>query len=104
MGTDRTAAGCCGTGGCLRFVCIIRPAEKRHDYLKTACEIILRHRNGDNAAGIVRNIGRDGECAEAMTLAELKDRQVDMFTTVFIGNSQTKILGGKLITPRGYHI
>ncbi len=72
-------------------ICLYNPSSrKRHDYLKTACEIILRHRNGDNAAGIVRNIGRDGECAEAMTLAELKDRQVDMFTTVFIGIYQNK--------------
>ena len=37
-----------------------------------------------------------------LTLGELRDAQVDMFTTVFIGNSQTKILGGKLVTPRGY--
>ena len=37
-----------------------------------------------------------------MTLKELRDTQVDMFTTVFIGNSRTKIIGGKLVTPRGY--
>ena len=37
-----------------------------------------------------------------MTLAELREEQVDMFTTVFIGNSSTKFLGGKLVTPRGY--
>ena len=37
-----------------------------------------------------------------MTLKELRDTQVDMFTTVFIGNSQTKELHGKMVTPRGY--
>ncbi len=37
-----------------------------------------------------------------MTLDELKDTQVDMFTTVFIGNSQTRNIKGKMVTPRGY--
>jgi len=37
------------------------------------------------------------------TLRELRDREVNMFTTVFIGNSETEILGDKLITKRGYH-
>ena len=52
--------------------------------------------------GIVRNIGRDGEEYKVMTLQELADMQVDMFTTVFIGNQQTKVIGGRMITPRGY--
>ena len=54
--------------------------------------------------GIVSQIGRDGERAEVMTLKELRDRQVDMFTTVFIGNSQTKVIHGRMVTPRGYKI
>jgi precorrin-3B C17-methyltransferase len=37
-----------------------------------------------------------------MTLKELRDTQVDMFTTVFIGNSQTKEINNKMVTPRGY--
>ena len=37
-----------------------------------------------------------------MTLKELQNTQVDMFTTVFIGNSQTKRLGDYMVTPRGY--
>ena len=37
-----------------------------------------------------------------LTLGELRDTQVDMFTTVFIGNSETKVIGGKMVTPRGY--
>ena len=37
-----------------------------------------------------------------LTLSELKETQVDMFTTVFIGNSETKNMGGKMVTPRGY--
>ena len=52
--------------------------------------------------GTVRNIGREGEEGKLLTLAQLRDAQVDMFTTVFIGNSQTKVLGDKMVTPRGY--
>ena len=37
-----------------------------------------------------------------MPLGELRDFPADMFCTVFIGNSQTKVLGGKMVTPRGY--
>ena len=37
-----------------------------------------------------------------MTLEQLRDTKVDMFTTVFIGNSQTKVINNKMVTPRGY--
>ncbi len=39
-----------------------------------------------------------------MTLGELRDAEADMFTTVFIGNSETKAIGGRMVTPRGYHM
>lgn len=84
-------------------ICLYNPSsKKRHDYLQKACDILLQYRAPENAAGLVRNIGREGEEAVTLTLAELRDTQVDMFTTVFVGNSQTKNLGGKLVTPRGY--
>ena len=75
---------------------------KRKDYLQRACEIVLEHQSPETVCGIVRNIGREGEEARVMTLGELKDYQPDMFTTVFIGNSFTKVIGGKMVTPRGY--
>ena len=56
----------------------------------------------DTACGYVKNIGREGTESKVCSLAELADEQVDMFTTVFIGNSMTRIMGGRLITPRGY--
>jgi len=52
--------------------------------------------------GVVRNIGREGEEIRTMTLAELRDYQADMFTTVFIGNSHTRVINGRMVTPRGY--
>ena len=84
-------------------LCLYNPASKnRPDYLKRACEILLRHKDPDTVCGTVRNIGRAGEEARILTLAELGDAPVDMFTTVFVGNSQTRVIGGKMVTPRGY--
>ena len=54
--------------------------------------------------GYVENIGRDDTKAVTLPMEELVHTPVNMFTTVFIGNSQTKIIDGKLVTPRGYHI
>ena len=62
----------------------------------------MRHVSPDTVCGVVRNIAREGESYEVMTLAQLRDYKADMFTTVFIGNSQTKAIGGKMVTPRGY--
>ena len=84
-------------------VCLYNPSSrKRKDYLKRACEYLLENKSADTVCGYVRNIGREGECFELCTLGELKDRQVDMFTTVFVGNEQTKIIDGHMVTPRGY--
>ncbi|MBQ9044116.1 MAG: precorrin-3B C(17)-methyltransferase [Eggerthellaceae bacterium] len=77
-------------------------SHKRPDYLQRACDILLQHKGPDTVCGTVRNIGREGQEAHVMTLAELRDTQVDMFTCVFIGNSQTVELNGKMVTPRGY--
>jgi precorrin-3B C17-methyltransferase len=84
-------------------ICLYNPSSrKRHDYLKRACDIILQYASKDTLCGYVQNIGREGEKSVILTLEELKDSKVDMFTTVFIGNSQTKNINGKLVTPRGY--
>lgn len=77
-------------------------SHRRADYLKKACEIVMRHQPPETVCGAVRNIGREGEAMEIMTLAELATYQADMFTTVFIGNRQTKVVGGRMVTPRGY--
>jgi precorrin-3B C17-methyltransferase len=86
-------------------ICLYNPSSfKRHDYLQKACDIILKHQPGTIPAGIVRNIGREGQDYEITTLQELRDKKVDMFSTVIIGNSQTKVINGKLVTPRGYKL
>ncbi len=84
-------------------IAIYNPSSrKRHDYLQKACDILLEKADPERACGYVRNIGRDGTEAQVCTLAELRDTQVDMFTTVFVGNSQSRIIGDRLVTPRGY--
>lgn len=84
-------------------ICIYNPSsKKRADYLKKACEMILEFRRPETVCGLVRNIGRDGETYETLSLERLRDTQVDMFTTVFIGNSNTMELNGRMVTPRGY--
>ena len=85
------------------LVCLYNPSsKKRHDYLQKACDLMMKYKSPDTICGTVSNIAREGEEAHVMTLKELRDTQVDMFTTVFIGNSQTKEINNKMVTPRGY--
>ena len=84
-------------------ICLYNPSsKKRHDYLQKACDLVMKYQPESIVCGVVENIGREGENARLYTLKELRDTKVDMFTTVFIGNSQTKIVDGHMVTPRGY--
>lgn len=86
-------------------ICLYNPSSiKRHDYLQKACDIMLKNQSGNIPAGIVRNIGREGQNYELTTLAELRDKEVDMFSTVIIGNTQSEIINGRIVTPRGYKL
>lgn len=84
-------------------ICLYNPSSrKRHDYLQKACELVLKFASPATVCGIAKNIGREGESFEILTLEELKDAKVDMFSTVFIGNSQTVKIGNRMVTRRGY--
>ena len=84
-------------------IVIYNPASRmRADHLKRACSVLLEVISEDRPCGITKNIGRDGECTSICTLGELGDHDIDMFTTVFVGNSSTYVSGDRLITPRGY--
>lgn len=86
-------------------ICLYNPASKgRPDYLQRACDIILEEAEPERICGVVRQIGRDGESAKMMTLRELREEPADMFTTVFVGNSRTRLINGRMVTPRGYAI
>ena len=66
-------------------------------------EIFLQHRSPDTPVGYVRQAGRDDEVVKLTTLSAFDPEDVDMFTVIIIGNSQSYIADGKLITPRGYY-
>lgn len=86
-------------------IAIYNPSSrKRKDYLMRACDILLRTIEEERPCGYVENIGREGTKAVTCTLRELREAQVNMFTTVFIGNSGSEIMNGRLITKRGYQI
>ena len=86
-------------------VALYNPSSKgRPDYLQKAVRILLQNGKGASTlCGVIRSIGRTGQQSSQMTLAELEHTTVDMFTTVFIGNSATHQVSGWMVTPRGYH-
>lgn len=86
-------------------MCLYNPSsKKRSDYLQKACDIILNFKDGSTVCGIAKNIGRQGEEGIVLSLSQLRDTQVDMFSTVFIGNSTTEKIDGKMVTARGYKL
>ena len=74
----------------------------RPDHLKRACDILLRHLSEGQICAVAQYIGREGENRRIMTLGQLRETEADMFCTVFIGNKMTKVIGGNMVTPRGY--
>ena len=84
-------------------VVLYNPASRRRaNHLKKACEILMRHASAETVCGVARNIGREGAQTQLMTLRELSDFPADMFTTAFVGNQHTRMIDGKMVTPRGY--
>lgn len=84
-------------------ICIYNPSSrKRKDYLKRACDILLEYKREDTICGFVKQIAREGEEKHILTLRELREAETDMFTTVFIGNEDTKKINACIVTPRGY--
>lgn len=82
---------------------LYNPRSKgRPDHLRRACDILLQTLPPQRPCGVVRNIGRPGEECRLLTLGELRSFEADMFCTIFIGNHATKIIGARLVTPRGY--
>lgn len=88
-------------------ICLYNPSSKgRPDYLKRACDVLLTDGRTEETriCGIVRNIGREGEEKQIMTLRKLREYHADMFTTVYIGSKMTQKIGDCMVTPRGYRI
>lgn len=84
-------------------IALYNPRSKaRPDDLKKACDILLEVAGPKRVCGVAENIDREGESVSVMPLSKLRDYEANMFTTVFIGNSRTKNIDGKMVTPRGY--
>ena len=85
-------------------ICLYNPSSrKRADYLQKACDILLAYGKApETVCGWVRNIGREGQEKQLLTLEELRSAQLDMFTTVFIGSAGTRNIQGNMVTARGY--
>ena len=66
-------------------------------------ELFLKYRSEDTPVGYVRQAGREEQEVKVTTLADFDPEDVDMFTVILIGNSQSYIVDGKFITPRGYY-
>ena len=66
-------------------------------------ELFLQERSADTPVGYVRQAGREEQEVKITTLGALDPEDVDMFTVILIGNSQSYITDGKIITPRGYY-
>ena len=66
-------------------------------------ELFLQERSGDTPVGYVRQAGREEQEIKVTTLANFNPEDVDMFTVILIGNSQSYVADGKMITPRGYY-
>ncbi len=86
-------------------ICIYNPKSKnRAEYIEKARDIVLKHRDKSTPVGIVRNAGRENESYDIADLGSMLEYEIDMFTVILMGNSQTYIENGKIITPRGYKV
>ncbi|HYU76647.1 MAG TPA: precorrin-3B C(17)-methyltransferase [Ktedonobacteraceae bacterium] len=77
-------------------------SRKRHWQLGEARRLLLEHRAETTPVGLVCNAYREGQKVQLTTLEHLLEHDVDMFTTVVIGNSCTRVRQERMITPRGY--
>lgn len=86
-------------------IAIYNPKSRgRADYLNQIRDIVLEFRSPETPVGIVRKAGRPGMNWTVSTLEKLPEEDVDMQSTVIIGNSNTYMSGGFMITPRGYKL
>lgn len=84
-------------------ISLYNPKSKgRPHYLKECLDIIKNYRKDDTPIAVVRHALREGQSYQIFNLGNFDDAEVDMFSIVIIGNSQSYIKGGKFITPRGY--
>ncbi len=84
-------------------VSLYNPRSKGRDWqLGKVREILLEHRPPDTPVGVVKNAYREEQEVFLTDLASLRPEDVDMLTVVVVGSSQTRVMAGRMVTPRGY--
>lgn len=84
-------------------IALYNPRSKGRPWqLAQACQVIANHRDPATPVGIVRRAQRQGQQVELAYLATAAQAEVDMQTIVIVGNSQSRVYQGRMITPRGY--
>ncbi|MEU6773000.1 precorrin-3B C(17)-methyltransferase [Streptomyces sp. NPDC046759] len=84
-------------------VTFYNPRSRGRDWqLPKALAVLAEHREPSTPVGVVRNASRPDESSRVTTLAGLDPATVDMMTVVTVGNTATRIIGGRMVTPRGY--
>ena len=78
-------------------------SSKRVRQIEEAREILLAHRSEETPVGIVKSAMREGESIVLSNLRDMLNHPIGMLTTILVGNSQTRIFSGRMVTPRGYH-
>ncbi|MFC4147489.1 precorrin-3B C(17)-methyltransferase [Micromonospora mangrovi] len=86
------------------FVALLyNPRSRARDWqLGAALASFAAHRPPETPVGVVRNASRPGERVHLATLATLDPALVDMYSVVVVGSSQTRVVAGRMVTPRGY--
>lgn len=79
-------------------------SKKRIKQLEEAVSTFLEHRSPDTPVGIVRNISLEEQTVKLAPLGDLPFDDIDMLTTLVVGNSQTEVLGERMVTRRGYRL
>ena len=86
-------------------ISIYNPRSKgRKEHIEKAVEIMLKYKSKDTPVGIVKHSGREGEDKIVTTLGNINYEFIDMMTIVIVGNRESYIKDGKIVTPRGYKI
>lgn len=86
----------------LVLVCYNPRSAKRDWQLDRTLELLAKHRLPTTPIGVVRNASRPDESSWITTLDAVDTGMIDMYCLVIVGSSQTKIVGGRMVTPRGY--
>lgn len=86
-------------------ICLYNPRSKgRPHHLRRALDIMKQYKSEDTIVGIAKDVGRPKEAIHVTTIKDLDEELVDMTTIVLVGNKETYVSQGRMVTPRGYHL